>query len=230
MEFSNRANQKSNDRFNTMFSSILRCIFSCILLCLSGIPMMATADIYMYIDKKGNKHFSDEKKSSEYKLLLRSDTNKKPNSFKNWKAKSYTNISIPRDKTLQREYHSIILKAAEKNKLDPAFLHAIITAESAYQRNAVSSAGAQGLMQLMPETAKRFSVTDSFNPTQNIYAGAAYLRILLKEFKSRELAAAAYNAGEGAVRRYKRQVPPYPETQKYVSKVLTFYQYYQHNL
>lgn len=230
MKFSNRVNQKSNDRFNIMLSSAPRCILSCILLCLSGISFIATADIYMYIDKKGNKHFSERKEDKNYTLLLRSDTNKKPHSFRNWKAKSYTNISIPRNKTLQRKYHPIIIKAAAKNQLDPAFLHAIITAESAYQSKAVSSAGAQGLMQLMPETAKRFSVTDSFDPIQNIYAGALYLKILLKEFKTRELAAAAYNAGEGAVRKYKRQIPPYPETQKYVSKVLTFYQYYQHNL
>ena len=200
------------------------------LLFLSTLSSVVSADIYMFTDKHGNKYFSERKENENYTLLLRSDTNKKPHSFRNWKAKSYTNISVPRDKTLQRKYHPIILKAAEKNQLDPAFLHAIITAESAYQRNAVSSAGAQGLMQLMPETAKRFSVTDSFDPIQNIYAGALYLKILLKEFKTRELAAAAYNAGEGAVRRYKRQVPPYPETQKYVSKVLTFYQYYQHNL
>jgi len=200
------------------------------LLFISSLSGMACADIYMYTDKKGNKHFSERKENQNYTLLLRSDTNKKPTSFRNWKAKSYTNISIPRDKTLQRKYHPIILKAAQKNQLDPKFLHAIITAESAYQKNAISSAGAQGLMQLMPETAKRFSVTDSFDPTQNIYAGALYLKILLKEFKTRELAAAAYNAGEGAVRRFNRQIPPYPETQKYVSKVLTFYQYYQHNL
>ncbi|MDN2663501.1 lytic transglycosylase domain-containing protein [Psychromonas sp. 14N.309.X.WAT.B.A12] len=209
---------------------VFRSLFGFIALLLSGLFSTSHADIYMYTDKNGNKYFSERKENENYTLLLRSDTNKKPTSFRNWKAKSYTNISIPRDKTLQRKYHPIILKAAEKNQLDPAFLHAVITAESAYQRNAVSSAGAQGLMQLMPETAKRFSVTDAFDPTQNIYAGALYLKILLKEFKTRELAAAAYNAGEGAVRRYKRQIPPYPETQKYVSKVLTFYQYYQHNL
>ncbi|WP_298942884.1 lytic transglycosylase domain-containing protein [uncultured Psychromonas sp.] len=210
--------------------SLIRLFFCLSALLISSLSQIANADIYMYIDKSGNKFFSERKESKDYKLLLRSDTNRAPVSFKNWKAKSYTNIAVPRDKTLQKKYHPIILKAAKKNQLDPAFLHAVITAESAYQRNAISSAGAQGLMQLMPETAKRFGVNDAFDPTQNIYAGAQYLRILLKEFKTRSLAAAAYNAGEGAVRRYKRKIPPYPETQKYVSKVLTFYQYYQHNL
>ena len=190
----------------------------------------ASADIYMYTDKSGNKFFSERKENKNYKLLLRSDSNRAPPSFKNWKAKSYTNIAIPRNKTLQRKYHPIIVNAANKHQLEPAFLHAVITAESAYQRKAISSAGAQGLMQLMPETAKRFGVNDPFDPTQSIFAGALYLKTLLKEFRSKDLALAAYNAGEGAVRRYKRQIPPYPETQKYVSKVLTFYQYYKHNL
>lgn len=190
----------------------------------------ANADIYMYIDKSGNKYFSERKENRNYTLLLRSDTNTAPPSFKNWKEKSYTNMTIPRNKTLQKQYHPIIVNAANKNQLEPAFLHAVITAESAYQRSAVSSAGARGLMQLMPETANRFGVDNSFDPQQNIFAGALYLKILLKEFRTKELALAAYNAGEGTVRRYKNSIPPYPETQKYVSKVLTFYHYYQRNL
>jgi len=190
----------------------------------------ANADIYMYIDKKGNKFFSEKKENSNFKLLLRSETNIAPPSFKNWKGGSYTNIALPRSTTLQKKYHPLIITAANKNQLDPALLHAVITAESAYQHQAVSSAGARGLMQLMPETANRFGVNDSFDPQQNIFAGALYLKILLKEFRSNELALAAYNAGEGAVRRYKNTIPPYPETQKYVSKVLSFYKYYQRNL
>ncbi len=205
----------------------LLCFFTLIM---SGLVFTASADIYMYTDKSGNKFFSERKENKHYKLLLRSDSNRAPPSFKNWKAKSYTNIAIPRNTTLQRKYHPIIVNAANKHQLDPAFLHAVITAESAYQRKAISSAGAQGLMQLMPETAKRFGVNDPFDPTQSIFAGALYLKTLLKEFRSKDLALAAYNAGEGTVRRYKRQIPPYPETQQYVSKVLTFYQYYKHNL
>lgn len=118
---------------------------------------------------------------------------------------------------------------ASKYKLEPEFIHAIISAESSYNPNAVSSAGAQGLMQLMPFTAERFGVTNSFDPYQNIEGGAKYLRILLDEFGSLELAAAGYNAGEGAVRKYNSSIPPYKETMAYVPKVKAFYEQYKKN-
>lgn len=190
----------------------------------------AWADVYIYVDKKGVQHFSERKVNSNYRLLLRSAIRKSPATFKNWKEKIYTHISMPRNKTLQSRYHPIIVEAANKYQLEPAFLHAVITAESSYRRKAISSAGAKGLMQLMPVTAKRFGVDDPFDPKQSIHAGALYLNTLLKEFKTKELALAAYNAGEGTVRRYKRQIPPYPETQKYVKKVLGFYRYYKKNM
>jgi len=85
-------------------------------------------------------------------------------------------------------------------------------------------------MQLMPVTAKRFGVDDPFDPTQNINAGTLYLNKLLKEFKTKELALAAYNAGEGSVRRYNRTIPPFPETQRYVEKVMEFYWYYKDHM
>ena len=188
------------------------------------------ADIYMFVDKNGDQHFSERRENSKYKLLLRSETNRIPTTFKNWKEKTYTNIAVPRDKTLQKKYHPLIVSAARKNQLEPEFLHAVITAESSYKHTAVSSAGAKGLMQLMPATAERFGVSDPFNAKQSINAGAQYLKILLKEFKTKELTLAAYNAGEGAVRKYKRQIPPYPETEHYVDKVIDFYWYYKDNL
>ncbi len=190
----------------------------------------ALADIYMYIDKNGDQHFSQNKVNENYRLLLRSKSNKNPGSFKNWKEKSYTNIKIPSSKKLQNHYHPLIVQAANKYQLEPAFIHAVITAESSYRRTAISSAGAKGLMQLMPVTAKRFGVNDPFDPEQSIDAGTKYLYKLLKEFKTKKLALAAYNAGEGTVRRYNKQIPPYPETQKYVSKVMDFYWYYKDNL
>ncbi|MCP5079404.1 MAG: lytic transglycosylase domain-containing protein [Psychromonas sp.] len=186
--------------------------------------------MYIYIDKKGNQHFAERKVNSNYRLLLRSETNKAPATFKNWKEKSYTNINVPQNKILQNRYHPFVVSAASKYQLEPEFLHAVITAESSYRRKAVSSAGAKGLMQLMPVTAKRFGVDDPFDPKQSINAGALYLNKLLKEFKSKKLALAAYNAGEGTVRRYNREIPPYPETQKYVKKVMDFYWYYKDNM
>jgi len=190
----------------------------------------AAADIYLYIDSKGDQFFSQRKVNENYRLLLRSDSNKIPGTFKNWKEKSYTNITIPNNKSLQNKYHSLIVQAANRYQLEPAFIHAVITAESSYRHTAVSSAGAKGLMQLMPVTAKRFAVSDPFDPEQSIDAGTEYLYKLLKEFKTKKLALAAYNAGEGAVRRYNKQIPPYPETQAYVVKVMGFYQHYKDNL
>jgi len=188
------------------------------------------ADIYLYIDRKGNEHFSEKKVNKDYKLLLRSTTNKAPATFKNWKEKSYRHVRVPKDKNLQYQYHPIVVRAAQKNRIEPEFIHAVITAESAYKRNAVSHAGAQGLMQLMPETAKRFGVDNAFDPKQNIRAGSYYLKTLLAEFETKELALAAYNAGEGTVRRYNNTIPPYLETQQYVEKVMSLYWYYKENM
>lgn len=199
---------------------------------LIGINSAAYSDIYMFTDKQGQQFFTDKKVNKHYKLLLRSNNNRVASSFKNSQVKRYSHLLNPSHShsSWQRIYHPLIIEASAKYQLDSALIHAMITVESNYQQHAISSAGAKGLMQLMPGTAKRFSVTNIFDPQQNIFAGALYLKILLEEFKVIEIALAAYNAGEGTVRRYKRQIPPYPETQEYVSKVLTFYEYYQRNL
>ena len=124
-------------------------------------------------------------------------------------------------------YDQIILKTAVKEGVDPAFVHAVIRAESNYDALAVSHAGAEGLMQLIPATANRFKVKNSFVPEQNIMGGTKYLRWLLKRFNGdMRLTLAGYNAGEGAVDRY-NGIPPYKETQKYVKKVLRFYREYK---
>ena len=100
-------------------------------------------------------------------------------------------------------------------------------AESAYDPHAVSKAGAVGLMQLMPGTARRYGVTDRRDPRENLTGGVRYLRDLLIQFNDVVLALAAYNAGEFAVIEHGRRVPPYPETRAYVRKVLTFYREYR---
>ncbi|HEY5715339.1 MAG TPA: lytic transglycosylase domain-containing protein [Psychromonas sp.] len=188
------------------------------------------ADIYMRVDKNGKQHFDERQLTPEYRLILKSDSNTSSNSFNTKKRKYFTNVQVPKNKTLQKKYHPIILQAANKYHLEPSFIHAVITAESSYQLDAVSSAGAQGLMQLMPATAVRFGVNDPFDPEQSILAGTEYLYQLLQEFESKELALAAYNAGEGAVRRYNKQIPPYPETEQYVDRVMRYYRYYRNNL
>ena len=110
----------------------------------------------------------------------------------------------------------IIFEVGEKQGVDPRFIHAVIWQESRYQPKALSHAGAQGLMQLIPATAKRFGCDDPNDPVQNITAGTKYLGWLLKRFSGNvELALAGYNAGEGAVDKYDG-IPPYNETQNYV--------------
>ena len=105
-----------------------------------------------------------------------------------------------------------------------AFSPAVITIESAYDPNAISRAGAVGLMQLMPATAKRYGVINRHNPVANLSGGTRYLKDLLIRFDSNlELALAGYNAGENAVEKYGNKVPPYDETQQYVRKVMELY-------
>ncbi len=117
----------------------------------------------------------------------------------------------------------IIFRTGEREGVDPRFIHAVIRQESHYDPHALSSAGARGLMQLMPATAKRFGNTDPEDEAQNVEAGTKYLAWLLKRFDGDvSLALAGYNAGEGAVDKY-NGVPPYDETQNYVRTTVTNY-------
>ncbi len=118
-----------------------------------------------------------------------------------------------------------VTRAARLTSIEPALLHAIIRVESNYNPNALSPRGAQGLMQLMPSTAKRFNVHNAYDPKQNILGGAQYLSELLTLFKGNlQLVLAAYNAGPNAVTKHGFNIPPYLETRLYVPKVLSFYQ------
>lgn len=112
----------------------------------------------------------------------------------------------------------LVEKTSKAHDVDPLLVDSVIQVESNYDPNAVSPKGAQGLMQLMPPTAAMLGVNDSFDPAENIEAGVKYLKYLQDLYKDDRLALAAYNAGPAAVDRYK-QIPPYPETQKYVEKV-----------
>ena len=125
--------------------------------------------------------------------------------------------------TTQAPVLSLIHRLAQQYSVDPHLVQAIITVESNFDPHAVSRAGAQGLMQLMPDTAARYRVEDPFDPHANIEGGIRYLRDLLRLFPSDlRHVLAAYNAGEGTVQQY-GGIPPYPETQRYVERVLTLY-------
>jgi soluble lytic murein transglycosylase-like protein len=114
----------------------------------------------------------------------------------------------------------LIAESGARNSVDPVLLYSIMHQESTFKKNALSPKGARGLMQLMPATAARFGVTNIFDPKQNIEGGARYVRVLLDMFGGDvNLALAGYNAGEGAVLRYGRQIPPYRETQEYVRRI-----------
>jgi soluble lytic murein transglycosylase len=172
-----------------------------------GICSSSLADIYRYQDKNGVWHFADIKKDTGYKLYLR--TPKK-------RASQYI-----------KEYEGIIVQASRRFKVDPSLVKALIKAESDFDNRAVSNKGAQGLMQLMPETANAMEVANPFSPEENIFGGTRYFSLLLERFKNDKiLALAAYNAGPEAVESY-GGLPPFPETEFFVAKVLEYYEKYK---
>ncbi len=206
------------------------------------------ADIYAFVDKNGIRNLSNVPNDPRYKLVMRTPAYRReavqtvssfaPNTvygsaFRGGQS-DYSRprawARTPRVKEEHRQrFAPDIHRIAAQHRLDPALLHAVISAESSYNPWAVSPKGAMGLMQLMPGTAARFGVGNAYDPVANMQGGARYLRWLLDYFNDTRLAVAAYNAGEGAVQKYGNQIPPYRETQNYVVKVLNYYQQYKGN-
>lgn len=187
-------------------------LFSCCLL----LAAPACADIYSYTDANGTVHFSNVPDSRRYALFMRTTKEKTEVPLSSGRIWAMSGNRV--------RFTPMVEEAANQNRLDPALLHALITTESGYNPHAVSPKGAVGLMQLMPDTAQRYGVSDRFDPAQNIQAGAHYLSDLLQMFNQDiSLALAAYNAGENAVIKYGNNIPPYRETVAYVPKVLSHY-------
>ncbi len=179
----------------------------------------AQADVWKFVDRHGVVHLSDRPMGPGSELLVRGKKRVKKSSVSSKSA-------LGNLKDNERRYTQLIDRVSRELSLDRNLIHAVVRVESAFDPLAVSRAGAVGLMQLMPGTAELYGVRDSRNPTQNVYAGVLHLRKLIQQFNDVVLALAAYNAGENAVIHYGYKVPPYPETQNYVRKVLTFYRQY----
>jgi soluble lytic murein transglycosylase-like protein len=175
------------------------------------------ADIYKTVGADGVISFTNSpSKSKKGTLVMRTEAPR-------------SSVRMPSDASPARygRYDEHIRQAAALYQIPEDLVRAVIQVESDFDPRAVSPANARGLMQLMPETAERMLVTDIFDPRQNIFGGVRYLRVLANLFNGDiELTVAGYNAGEGAVMRY-GGIPPYPETQEYVKRVLANYRSYR---
>jgi len=176
----------------------------------------ARADVYFLVEEDGSVRLTNQPDDPRYRLFLRSPAGRK------------TEPELLANPLLAgKPYREHVAEAARNTNLDPALIHAVIAVESNYNPNAVSGKGAAGLMQLMPETARRYGMKarEIKQPEKNIKVGARYLADLLQLFDGDlKLALAGYNAGENVVIRYGNRIPPYPETRAYVPRVLAFYE------
>ena len=189
-----------------------------ILLFAAGLAAPARADIYGFVAEDGEVQLANHPTSDRFEVWAAAPRNEEDKAQVKEAAAAGETLAV-----LRGRYRALVQDAARAYAVEPALLHAVIAVESRYNPRAVSKKGAAGLMQLMPDTAKRYGVADIFDPAQNIRAGARYLRDLMKMFNNDlKLTLAAYNAGEDAVARH-GGIPPYQETVAYVPKVLAFY-------
>jgi soluble lytic murein transglycosylase len=179
--------------------------------CLAAAVPAAAGQIYAYVDAQGVTHFTNRPRGDKryHAIRLRDNLGASPR---------YREPQM-------RLYDPLIGDAAKSEGIPPALVKAVIAAESGFDSDAVSRKGAQGLMQLMPETAEEMGVDNPFEPAQNVRGGTSYLRAMIDRYGDLSRAIAAYNAGPSAVDRY-GGIPPFQETQDYVDRVLTYYRRY----
>lgn len=180
-------------------------------ICMAMSPADLSADIYSYMDEDGVLHFSNAPSSSKYR-------------YAGPETSQYAFINLS-GKQINKFDH-IIRDASDAYGIRFELVKAMIQVESNFDPNAISKAGAIGLMQIMPANLEEFNLSDPFDPRENVMAGTRYVKHLMKRFDSDlSLTLAAYNAGPGAVDKH-QSIPPYPETENYVKKVLTYYNNY----
>lgn len=189
-----------------------------LLLAALATPALAGSGIFGFTDEDGVEYLTNIPNDTRYRLLL-----EEPSIAQGFVARKQARrlFALPLG---QRPFNDIVQQTSSDTGLDAALLHAVISVESGYNRTAVSPKGATGLMQLLPATARRYGSRNLLDPAENIRAGAHYLKDLLAMFDNNlELALAAYNAGENAVIRHGRRLPPYAETRRYVPMVVAHY-------
>jgi soluble lytic murein transglycosylase-like protein len=204
-----------------MSHSVLAWVFgiaSVACLVLAAAPAQASGEgFYSYTDDQGGVHITNHPDDGRYSLLLQ-DTAAPAAEVRNRGDDTSSGLMG------MRPFSTLIEQAARRSGVEKALLHAVVSVESGYNPNAVSKRGAVGLMQLMPDTARRYKVANAFDPAEILRAGAQYLADLLKLFDNDlKLALAAYNAGEASVLKFGKRVPPFPETAAYVPKVVDYY-------
>jgi len=191
---------------------------------LIGPATVSAATVYVYKDARGSTVISDRASSDKSLKLIKTYTPRASVRALGAGSRSYTRRSLNPRST---EYDRMIYQLADQYKLDRALVKAIIQIESSFNPQALSPKGAQGLMQLMPATASRYNVLDPYDAQQNLRGGMQFFADLMKRYQNDiRLALAAYNAGAGAVSKY-QGIPPFPETQAYVTQVMQLHRNYQ---
>lgn len=221
---------------------VLAPLLACVL-ALATFGRVARADVWGYVDTDGTPHLATERLDDRYELFFRGT--QAPPVPAGEAALQGDLAAFSRTRIFQRvalhpnarRFAPLIEREARARDLDPALVKALIAVESSFDPQAVSVKGALGLMQIVPETAARYGVADDrkrtavqklLDPVTNLRTGTRHLADLLAQFGGdRMLALAAYNAGEEAVKRYGRSVPPFPETRDYVKLVEQFYAWYR---